>query len=69
MSNDKLWVLTVVAALSSLLILAYFTLSPMVSKEGTAQRVETGLHDAISKFDSMKNGQDSVLVPTAEPET
>ena len=65
MSGDKLWALTVVAALSSLLILAYFTLYPMISKESTAQRMETGLASAIDKFDSIKNEQndESTFVP------
>lgn len=69
MSNDKLWVLTVVAALSSLLILAYFTLSPMISKEGTAQRVNTGLQNAVSKFDSIRDGQNNVVALISEPDT
>lgn len=62
MSNDKLWVLTVVAALSSLLILAFFLLSPMLSKESTAQRIEHGLGDTIAKFDSIRTNNE----PTPE---
>lgn len=55
MSNDKLWVLTVVTALSSLLILAFFLLSPMLSEESTAQRIDHGLGTTIAKFDSIRD--------------
>ena len=55
MSNDKLWTLTVVAALSSLLILTYFLLSPMLNEESTTQRIEGGLGTTIAKFDSIRN--------------
>jgi hypothetical protein len=54
MQSDKLWTLTVVAALSSLLILAYFLLSPMLSKESTAQKIEGGLGESIAKFDEIR---------------
>ncbi len=55
--NDRLWTITVVAALSSLLILAYFLLSPMLSKESTAQKIESGLGQSIAKFDSIREDQ------------
>lgn len=55
MSNDKLWTLTVVAALSSLLILTYFLLSPMLNEESTAHQIEGGLGTTIAKFDSIRN--------------
>lgn len=58
MSNDKLWTLTVVAALSSLLILAYFLLSPMLSEKSTTQQIEGGLGTTIAKFDSIRNEDD-----------
>lgn len=63
MQNDKLWTITVVAALSSLLILAYFTLSPMLDEKSTAQRIESGLGKSIAKFESIRGEQndDSVL--------
>ena len=65
MSNDKLWVLTMVAALSSLLILAYFTMYPMLSDESTPQQIESGLGQSIAKFDAIKN-KDS---PEPSPDT
>lgn len=55
--SDRLWTITVVAALSSLLILAYFLLSPMLSKESTAQKIESGLGQSIAKFDSIREDQ------------
>lgn len=61
--------MTVVAALSSLLILAYFTISPMLSSESTAGRVETGLGGAIDKFESMKNEQRFGSNLTVKPNT
>ena len=69
MSNDKLWILTVTAALSSLLILAYFTMYPMVSKDGTAQRVETGLEGAIDKFNEIKHDENEKLGFVPKPST
>jgi len=54
MQSDRLWTITIVAALSSLLILAYFTLYPMISKESTAQKIESGLGESIAKFDSIR---------------
>jgi len=59
MQSDRLWTITVVAALSSLLILAYFTLSPMLSKDSTAQKIEGGLGESIAKFDSIREEQSS----------
>ncbi|MBM3904555.1 MAG: hypothetical protein FJ357_05440 [Thaumarchaeota archaeon] len=59
MHGDKLWTITVVAALSSLLILAYFLLSPMLSKESTAQKIESGLGESIAKFDSIREESES----------
>lgn len=64
MQSDRLWTITVVAALSSLLILAYFTLSPMLSKDSTAQRIEGGIGESIAKFDSIREEQsDSSVLP------
>lgn len=54
MPNEKMWILTVVAALSSLIILAYFLLAPMLSKESTAQKIDTNLETSVKKFDSIK---------------
>jgi hypothetical protein len=62
--SDRLWTITVVAALSSLLILAYFTLSPMLSKDSTAQKIEGGIGESIAKFDSIREDQsDSSVLP------
>lgn len=58
MSSESLWTITVVAALSSLVILAFFLLSPMLSNESTAQRIEHGLGDTIAKFDSIRTGDE-----------
>lgn len=54
-----MWTITVVAALSSLVILAFFLLSPMLSEESTAQRIEHGLGDTIAKFDSIRTNDDN----------
>lgn len=62
MQSDRLWTITVVAALSSLLILAYFTLSPMLSKDSTAQRIEGGIGESIAKFDSIREEQSDLSV-------
>jgi hypothetical protein len=62
MSSEKLWTVTVVVALSSLVILAFFLLSPMLSNESTAQRIEHGLGDTITKFDSIRTDNE----PTPE---
>jgi hypothetical protein len=67
MESDKLWTLTVVAALSSLLILAYFLLSPMLSKESTAQRIEGGLGESIAKFDVIREQPNDT--PLEKPDT
>lgn len=61
MHGDKLWTLTVVAALSSLLILTYFLLSPMLSKESTAQQIEGGLGESIAKFDTIREQPNDTL--------
>jgi Na+/H+ antiporter NhaC len=58
-SSEKMWTITVVAALSSLVILAFFLLSPMLSEESTAQRIEHGLGDTIAKFDSIRTNDNS----------
>jgi hypothetical protein len=60
MHGDRLWTITVVAALSSLLILAYFLLSPMLSKESTAQKIEGGLGESIAKFDAIREQPNDV---------
>ncbi|WP_268542656.1 hypothetical protein [Candidatus Nitrosotenuis cloacae] len=52
--SDNLWLLTVVAALSSLLILAFFTLSPILDDSGTVERTRTGIDKAVQRFDELK---------------
>lgn len=52
--SEKLWHLTVVAALSSLLILAYFTLMPILDKQGTVEQTQEGLDKAVRKFDELR---------------
>lgn len=42
------------AALSSLLILAFFTLSPIVDPGGTVESTKTGIDRAVQKFDELK---------------
>lgn len=54
MSGDKLWTITVAIALSSLLILAYFVLSPIMGKEGTVEQTKTGLDKAINKIETLR---------------
>ena len=54
MSNDTLWTVTVAIALSSLLILAYFVLSPIMGKEGTVEQTKTGLDKAINKIETLR---------------
>ncbi len=61
MHGDRLWTITVVAALSSLLILAYFLLSPMLNKESTAQKIEEGLGESIAKFDTIREQPNTPL--------
>lgn len=58
-SSENLWTVTVVAALSSLVILAFFLLSPMLNEESTAQRIEHGLGNTIAKFDSIRTNDDN----------
>jgi hypothetical protein len=65
MQSDKLWTITVIAALSSLLILAYFLLSPMLSKESTAQKIESGLGESIAKFESIRQEQNETLLESS----
>ena len=54
MSSDKLWTVTVAIALSSLLVLAYFVLSPIMGKEGTVEQTKTGLDKAINKIETLR---------------
>jgi hypothetical protein len=54
MKDDKLWIITVIAALSCLLILSYFVLAPMSNKQSTINQVDTGLSNAADKFDTIR---------------
>ncbi|MEM2785029.1 MAG: hypothetical protein QXW37_00285 [Candidatus Nitrosotenuis sp.] len=53
--GSKLWTLTVVAALSTLLILIYFVMAPLVDKKGTIEQTHEGLGRAIDNFDDLKD--------------
>jgi hypothetical protein len=44
----------VIAALSSLLILAYFTITPILDKQGTVEQTQAGLDKAVKKFDELR---------------
>ncbi|MEM3090049.1 MAG: hypothetical protein QXY22_05720 [Candidatus Nitrosotenuis sp.] len=52
--SEKIWHLAVIAALSSLLILAYFTLMPILDKQGTVEQTQAGLEKAVKKFDELR---------------
>lgn len=54
LSNDTLWTVTVVIALSSLLILAYFILTPITGKESTVEQTKTGLDKAIRNIETLR---------------
>lgn len=64
-SNDRLWLVTVVIALSSLLILTFFVLFPITSKEGTVEQTKVKLDKAINKFETIREEakRDSILTP------
>ena len=65
MSGDRLWLVTVVIALSSLLILTFFVMFPITSKEGTVEQTKVGLDKAINKFETIREDakHDSILTP------
>lgn len=52
--DDKLWIVTAVAALSTLVILAYAVVAPMSNEESTVVQVEDGLKSAADKFDTIR---------------
>lgn len=64
LSGDKLWTVTVVIALSSLLILAYFVLSSIMGKEGTVEQTKTGLDTAINKIETLREESKSKSIST-----
>ena len=70
MFSDKLWFATVVIALSSLLVLTFFMLFPITSKEGTVEQTKVGLDKAINKFETIREASkhDSILTaPNLSP--
>ena len=70
MFSDKLWFATVVIALSSLLVLTFFMLFPITSKEGTVEQTKVGLDKAINKFETIReeSKRDSILTaPNLSP--
>jgi hypothetical protein len=60
-----LWLTAVTVALSSLLILTFFMLFPITSKEGTVEQTRVGLDKAINKFETIREEakRDSILTP------
>lgn len=52
--DNKLWIITAVAALSTLIILAYAVVAPMANEEITIEQVEDGLSAAADKFDIIR---------------
>lgn len=64
MSDDKLWTITVTVALSSLVILAYFVLSPIMAKEGTVEETKTRLDKAINKIETLREESKPDSIPT-----
>lgn len=65
MFSDRLWIVAVVVALSSLLILTFFMLYPITSKDGTVEQTKVGLDKAINKFETVREEarHDSILTP------
>ncbi len=65
LSSDRLWIVTVVIALSSLLILTFFVMFPITSKEGTVEQTKVGIDKAINKFETIREEakRDSILTP------
>jgi hypothetical protein len=67
--DDKLWIATAVAALSTLLILAYAVLAPMSNEESTIEQVEDGLNAAANKFDAIRKDLKSDVPLESDPNT
>lgn len=65
MFSDRLWIVAVVIALSSLLILTFFMLYPITNKNGTVEQTKVGLDKAINKFETIREEakRDSILTP------
>ena len=63
MFSDRLWIITVVIAFSSLLILTFFVMFPITSKDGTVEQTKVGLDKAINKFETIREEakRDSIL--------
>lgn len=54
MSDEKFWIITVTIGFSTILILSYFIMMPMVNEQGMAKRTDTDLKNAIDKFEQLK---------------
>jgi hypothetical protein len=54
LSNDILWAITVVIGFSTLLVLSYFILTPMVNDQSMLERTDAGLKKAVDKFKQLK---------------
>lgn len=61
MSTDRLWTVTVATALSSLVVLAFFVLSPIVDEEGTVEQTRTKLDTAIGKIETLREEADKPI--------
>jgi hypothetical protein len=61
LSTDRLWTVTVAAALSSLVVLAFFVLSPIVDEEGTVEQTRTKLDTAIGKIETLREEADKPI--------
>jgi len=58
LSTDRLWTVTVAVALSSLVVLAFFVLSPIMDEEGTVEQTRTKLDTAIGKIETLREEAD-----------
>lgn len=54
MLSEKVWLLAVLAAFSSLLILAAFILIPIFGGDGIPEQTKSGLDNAIRVFDELR---------------
>jgi hypothetical protein len=64
LSSDNLWTIAVVVALSSLLILTFFMLSPLTSKTGTVEQTKSGLDKAVNVFETFRKESKQETIPT-----
>lgn len=65
MSTDRLWTITVATALSSLVVLAFFVLSPIIDDEGTVEQTRTKLDTAIGKIETLREADKPILTDSS----